>query len=122
MGNVWHSRKWYMTGVLGASVIVGSLILCILYLFDPETCTFYPRCPFFVLTGWQCPGCGALRAVHHVLHGNFVAAFIFNPYMFLVMSLIVLMICCRRMRHSGLLAWFLVITTFIWWLLRNIIA
>jgi hypothetical protein len=29
----------------------------------------------------HCPGCGSLRAVHHLLHGDVVAAFKLNPLM-----------------------------------------
>ncbi len=27
-----------------------------------------PACPSRVLGGWLCPGCGSLRATHHLLH------------------------------------------------------
>jgi hypothetical protein len=59
--------------------------LLVLYLFDPARFGFYPVCYFHLLTGWQCPGCGALRALHQLLHGHLAAAFRFNPL--LVLSL-----------------------------------
>lgn len=31
---------------------------------DPNRPGHYPLCPFLALTGWWCPGCGGLRAVH----------------------------------------------------------
>ena len=31
---------------------------------DPNRPGHYPVCPFLALTGWWCPGCGGLRAVH----------------------------------------------------------
>ena len=34
-----------------------------------------------MLTGWQCPGCGATRGVHQLLHGHPLAAFELNPLM-----------------------------------------
>ncbi len=50
---------------------------------------FFPKCPFLWLTGWKCPGCGSQRAVHHLLHGNFLEALRVNflfvlafPYVF----------------------------------------
>ncbi|MGW7293821.1 DUF2752 domain-containing protein [Streptomyces xiamenensis] len=30
----------------------------------------YPACPLPALTGWQCPGCGGLRAAHALAHGR----------------------------------------------------
>ncbi|MFD4183522.1 DUF2752 domain-containing protein, partial [Rhodococcus sp. NPDC058514] len=31
-------------------------------------------CPFHVVTGWWCPGCGGLRAVNDLTHGDVVAS------------------------------------------------
>ncbi len=42
----------------------------VLYLFDPARFGFYPTCTFYRTTGWLCPGCGSLRAVHQLLHGH----------------------------------------------------
>jgi Protein of unknown function (DUF2752) len=46
-------------------------------LLDPEHYPF-PKCPFYSLTGWLCPGCGSQRAIHQVLHGHFASAFHLN--------------------------------------------
>jgi hypothetical protein len=51
----------------------------VLFLFDPAHYAFYPQCPLHQLTGWSCPGCGTLRAVHQLAHGNFAAAWRLNP-------------------------------------------
>jgi hypothetical protein len=37
-----------------------------------------PKCPFKWLTGLDCPGCGATRMVHALLHGDVVSAFHYN--------------------------------------------
>ena len=34
---------------------------------------------FHALTGLACPGCGGLRALHALLHGQIAAAFRLNP-------------------------------------------
>ena len=47
-------------------LLVGGLVL---YLYRPEALPI-PRCPFLQLTGWQCPGCGSLRGIHALLHGD----------------------------------------------------
>lgn len=57
-------------------------VLAVLFVFDPMTAGFYPRCPSKVLTGYDCPGCGTLRACHAILHGDIVAAWGFNPAVF----------------------------------------
>src|SRR5271155_5532313 len=53
--------------VLGATAIgVGAMV----FFFNPSTHGFYPVCLFHVLTGLNCPGCGATRALYALLHGN----------------------------------------------------
>jgi hypothetical protein len=52
--------------------------LIVLYAFEPAQSGFYPFCIFHLATGLLCPGCGSLRAVHQLLHGNVAAAFRFN--------------------------------------------
>ena len=37
---------------------------------DPAAMAWYPRCLIHALTGWHCPGCGATRAAHALLHGR----------------------------------------------------
>ncbi|RZK22967.1 MAG: DUF2752 domain-containing protein [Hymenobacter sp.] len=39
------------------------------YGLDPARYPF-PRCPFYLLTGLFCPGCGSQRATHALLHGH----------------------------------------------------
>jgi hypothetical protein len=52
----------------------------VLFIFDPATAGFYPICPLHEMTGWQCPGCGGLRAMHQLLHGHIGAAWRLNPF------------------------------------------
>jgi hypothetical protein len=51
----------------------------LLVAFDPATTWWFPPCPFRALTGWLCPLCGSLRALHALLLGAPVAALAFNP-------------------------------------------
>jgi hypothetical protein len=46
----------------------------VVYLFNPAEHGFYPVCYFNLMTGLYCPGCGAMRAMHQLLHGNVVEA------------------------------------------------
>jgi Protein of unknown function (DUF2752) len=48
-------------------------------IWDPATTWWFPSCPFHAITGWLCPLCGSLRAVHALSLGAPLAAFGFNP-------------------------------------------
>ena len=39
-----------------------------------------PKCPFKLITGLSCPGCGIQRAIHAMLHGKFTEAITYNYY------------------------------------------
>jgi len=43
-------------------------------LVDPNEEGHYPTCPFLAVTGRFCPGCGSLRAVHALAHGDLATA------------------------------------------------
>lgn len=72
-------------GVTVVCVLAGMAALAVLYFFDPAHNSFYPICPFHALTGLWCPGCGTLRALHQLTHGNFAAAWRFNPIVMLLL-------------------------------------
>jgi uncharacterized membrane protein YjjB (DUF3815 family) len=63
--------------MIGAATFAGAALV-FLYGHDPSAHAYYPRCVFHALTGLQCPGCGATRALYHLLHGDFRAAIQFN--------------------------------------------
>src|SRR5436853_4921461 len=44
----------------------------------PPRSTLFPYTTLF-RSGFYCPGCGSLRALHQLLHGNFAAALSLNP-------------------------------------------
>ena len=52
-----------------------------LYSLNPAQYWFMPKCPFKLLTGLNCPGCGIQRAVHALLHGKFAEAIGFNYFL-----------------------------------------
>ena len=57
--------------LVGASG-VGALAL--LHFRDPHQSGSYGYCPFLLLTGQPCPGCGGLRAMNNFTHGDVIAA------------------------------------------------
>lgn len=81
----WSHPQWV---VVAALVVAGGALA--LYFFAPEQHTFYPRCWLYALTGWQCPGCGGLRAAHQLLHGHLAAAFRFNPLLIVLLPVLAL--------------------------------
>jgi hypothetical protein len=68
-------RKWLLAGGI-AAIAAGTVVL---FCLDPVRCPIYPVCPWHALTGWDCPGCGTLRAMHQLSHGNLAAAWRLNP-------------------------------------------
>lgn len=69
---------------LGASVPVVSVVL-----FNPNVPGHYPTCPVRALLGIDCPGCGSLRALYDLAHGNVVGALDRNALLLLVLPLVV---------------------------------
>lgn len=57
----------------GALVAVGAAF-AVIGAVDPNEPGHYPTCPLLYLTGIDCPGCGGLRTVHAVAHGDLVGA------------------------------------------------
>ena len=63
-----------------------------LYFFNPASGTGYPACPFRMITGLQCPGCGSLRGLHQLLHGHPLATFKLNPLLVLTLPFLLFML------------------------------
>ncbi len=74
-------------------MVVTILVITVMVIFfyiDPNIYPVFPKCPFLVITGLECPGCGSQRSFHQLLHLNIGAAFkqnplvvIFGPYILL---------------------------------------
>jgi hypothetical protein len=73
----YFRKQRLLGGMVAVFVFAGALAM--LDLFDPATSGVFPPCPLRYLTGWYCPGCGSLRAIHQLLHGNLGAAWALNP-------------------------------------------
>ena len=60
-----------------APLVLGGLVLATtvaLRLHDPHQQGSWGLCPFRLLTGWDCPGCGGLRAVNDLSNGDLAGA------------------------------------------------
>ena len=59
------------------------------FAFEPGRTGFFPICLFRYFTGFTCPGCGGTRAMHQILHGDFLTAFTLNPLLLIAIPFLV---------------------------------
>ena len=107
---------------IGLAAVLG--VCALLFLFNPAEHAFYPQCFFHQVTGLHCPGCGGLRAVHELLHGQVLAALHLNVLAVLSLPLFAGLlwreIAGRRRGISGRWIWGFVAIMVIFTLLRNL--
>lgn len=73
----------------------------VLHRIDPYSPGHHPTCPFLAITGFFCPGCGALRAAHDLLHGDVVGALARNPAAVLALPYLALALATWVLRSAG---------------------
>lgn len=109
---------------VGASIAAVAVI-------SPEEPGHYPTCPFLSLTGWACPGCGGLRAVHALTHGDVTTALERNVLVVAAIPLLALIWVQwlrRRLAErplagrsaSAVLLWTLLGVVLTFWVVRNL--
>lgn len=89
---------------IAASMLCLSALVLLRFV-DPATSHIFPPCPFLWLTGWYCPGCGSLRAIHQLLEGHFDQAMAFNPFAVLSLPFLLYGLASQglfRLRGRGL--------------------
>ncbi|MCL5037758.1 MAG: DUF2752 domain-containing protein [Chloroflexi bacterium] len=122
-----------MSQRLKFALALGFVIFSVVFLFhfDPAIWNFYPPCPFHILTGLHCPGCGSLRAIYQLLHCNLRSAFGLNPLMvlslpFLGYALVSWILAVLRKRPLPTFfvpsswIWLILIIILMFWILRNL--
>ena len=112
-------------------VVVVVLVLAVVYFsFDPSRHAVFPKCPFLMVTGLKCPGCGSQRAIHSLLHFDFVQAFRYNALLVLSLPLLAVLLTgealrtrypafYRRINNTKAIITLLVVVM-AWWALRNV--
>ena len=122
------SRRSVIAMLAVAAVVVAGVV--IYSTFDPSASRWFPRCPFLMLTGLKCPGCGTQRAIHALLHGDVLSALHFNALLPVSIPLLLLygyaeLVRTRKPRFynrvnsvSAILA--VLIVVIVWWIVRNI--
>ena len=71
------------------TVLVVSAVF-LFYFFDPDKVAFFPKCPFLMVTGCECPGCGSQRAIHDALHFDFRRAISHNALILFLIPYVLL--------------------------------
>ena len=107
--------------------IIGlSCFVLIYHFFDPAHSDWAPKCPFWLLTGYYCPGCGSQRAIHCFLNGRILEGMRYN-YLLLpsLVYVVFLTIAPRDSRLGKVLTsstacWILLFAFMAWWVVRNI--
>jgi Protein of unknown function (DUF2752) len=108
----------------------GGAMLGMLLVFDPHAgIPYLPVCPFREVTGWDCPGCGGLRAIWSLIHGDVRAAWDENALVFFVIPALTLGLFLwfraaisrrRSLRLPYPVVWLAVVLAIVWVITRNL--
>ena len=101
-----------------------------LWIFEPGRSGFFPACPFRLLTGFACPGCGSTRGMHALIHGDVLTAFKFNPFLVLALPFLIYVLLrhtnsvlrnqpINRNRLNAKYIWVLFVVILGFWIFRN---
>ena len=122
---------------------VGPILIVILFAgiavaykyLDPAVVPIFPRCPFRLLTGYLCPGCGSQRAIHHLLNLDLPGAWRMNPLLVIALPYLALTLLLQSLAHRStrcarlrdqLLGYRVSVVTLVvivlFWVGRNIVA
>ncbi|MCK4564000.1 MAG: DUF2752 domain-containing protein [Verrucomicrobia bacterium] len=108
-------------------VLVGAAAF-FLWMVHPEENGFIPRCLFLQGTGFHCPGCGSLRAIHYLLQGELAQAWAMNPLTVLLLPVLLVVASAELFFHRYDLAhrirprwiWLLLVVFLLLGVLRNL--
>ncbi|MGZ4637080.1 MAG: DUF2752 domain-containing protein [Oryzihumus sp.] len=123
-------RSWrglFLPLAVGAAGVAATAYLAAV---DPNQPGHYPTCPFLAVTGWYCPGCGSLRALHDLAHLDLAGALARNPFAVLVVPYLLMSwvlwvertVTGRvpRLVAPGWSIWVLLAGIVAFWVLRNV--
>lgn len=121
---------WRAVAAPAALAVAALAVVGLVGVVDPNQPGHYPTCPFLVLTGHFCPGCGSLRAIHALAHGRIGEAAGLNVLLVALVPLLVLewgrWVAARSAgrRHArpapGWALWALVVVICVFWVVRNL--
>ena len=112
------------------SIAVAIGLLWLYFAIDPSTSHLMPKCFVRLLTGYDCPACGSQRALHALLHGEFLRALMFNPFALYSIPYLLLVayttfspdrfaLRLRPIVQGRIAVMTYVVLFFLWWVVRN---
>lgn len=110
-----------------AAIVISAAALLCVYAVVTGLTGWMPRCPFKMVTGLDCPGCGSQRALMALLHGHPLEAWSYNLFLpFAVAYIVALLVVPRgtrlgRVLESPAALWILLALIVAWTILRNLI-
>ncbi|CAN5437817.1 DUF2752 domain-containing protein [soil metagenome] len=118
------SHRLLRLTALGSGVFLAGALTYV-GLVDPHReGSLFPPCPFKLLTGWNCPGCGGLRMTHDLLNGDFSAAIVDNAFLLVGLPALLVWILLRRRQDKTVLTApgiaVLAVFTVTWTVVRNL--
>lgn len=125
-----RSRLGRLVPPLAAAGALGLASLA-LNLRDPHVQGSWGFCPFHALTGLWCPGCGSLRAVNDLTHGDVLGAASSNLVLVLALPFVAVIWAAwlrrswagTRRRVTGVppaVVWLVVVPVVVFWVVRNL--
>ena len=112
-------KSMVLSILLAAIVAVGISIAVFL---DPKSLSWFPRCPFRMLTGLDCPGCGTARAIHAAANGRWYEAFRSNPILVVAIPFLLAIIIKPQWARKPSVAWSVFVVVVGWTLVRNLFS
>lgn len=115
-------------------IVLTLFILLIVYgVHNPESSSHFPKCPFRLITGYLCPGCGSQRAIHYLLNLELNKALSANALLVYSIPVIILLFLIERFNgkyeltqrlHAVFFHGIFILSylgvILIWWICRNI--
>ena len=95
------TSRWREALPVVAVTTAGLAAAATLFAVDPNEPGHYPTCPFLATTGLYCPGCGALRGIHDLLHGDVAGALARNPMTVIAVPYLILAWIAWVLRVTG---------------------
>ena len=119
-----------MKGKSIPAILLAAALGLVFFTFNPAASAWFPKCPFLLLTGLRCPGCGSQRAVHSLLHLDIGQAFACNALLVVSLPLVAVLIYAEIIRekkpgfyakvHKPAFIWGCFIAIIAWGAFRNV--
>lgn len=123
-------KKTHKAAICALAACVAAVGAVVYFEVDPASSRLFPKCPFFVLTGLKCPGCGSQRALHSLLHMDVIGAMRHNFMLVASLPLLALLGAGELLRkrrpgfyaalNSARLAMATFVVVALWWVARNV--